>query len=131
MRFLWENHRRKGNNMKKRTFGRVTQAVLALVLVAALALGIAVLPQTAKASAYEASSIKMRDDVAVNYMDYVDSSVMFQLPDTIKNDDEISVIITVGVPSLMDAYDEGAKTMSFSEYALHSDDGALLKGEKT
>lgn len=121
-------------NMKKSTFGRVTQAVLALMLAAALVLGVAALPQTAKASAYEASSIKLRDDVAVNYMDYVDSSVMFQLPDTIRNDDEISVIITVGVPSLMDAYDEDAQTMDFTDYALHSDEAAAIQariaGEK-
>ena len=54
---------------------------------------------------------------------------MHPLPEGVGDREEISVIITVDVPNLMDAYDAGDKTMSFTEYALESDDAQTIKNE--
>ena len=114
--------------MKNRHFAKLSQTVLAVVIAATLLLGVVTFPQ-AQASAYEASAIRLRDDITVDYKDYVDSSVMFELPDTIKSSDEISVIITVDVPNLMDAYEGTDKAMSFAQYALHSQEAAALEAQ--
>jgi len=67
-------------------------------------------------------SIQLIDDgLRVDYSEYIDSSVMFRLPEAIKEDDEISVIITVDVPDLMTKYEGSDKTMSFKEYAAFGD----------
>ncbi len=116
--------------MKNRRSTRLTQAILAVVLAATIVLGAVTTPQVkAQASTYETSGITLRDDITVNYKDYVDSSVMFELPDTIRSNDEISVIITVDVPNLMDAYDATDKVMSFAQYALHSEEAAALEAQ--
>ncbi len=112
--------------MNKKTLTRLSQAVLAVILILSMAIGVVAAPQE-QAAAYQASSITQRDDIQVNYQDFTDSSVMFQLSDAIGADDEISVIITVDVQNLMDAYREGDKAMSFADYALHSDEAAGLE----
>ena len=114
--------------MKNRQFARLSQAVLAVVIAATIFVGAVAFPQ-AQAASTEAPAITLRDDITVDYKDYVDSSVMFQLPDTVKSSDEISVIITVDVPNLMDAYEGTDKAMSFAEYALHSEEAAALEAQ--
>ncbi len=72
---------------------------------------------------------KIEDLQGTSYQDYIDSSVMFQLPDTIKSEDEISVIITLDNITIMDAYEGTDKTMSFTDYALKSDDAAKIEAD--
>ena len=114
--------------MKKEHFARLSQAVLAAVIAVTLLCGAVAFPQ-AQAAGYATSGIKLRDDIKVDYKDYIDSSVMFELPDAAKRSDEISVIITVDVPNLMDAYEGTDKAMSFADYALRSDEAAALEAQ--
>ncbi len=114
--------------MKKKTTAKLFRGILALVIVATVITGIVAMPRV-QATTYTAGNITKRDDVKVDYQSYVNNSVMFELPDTIKSDDQISVIITVDVPNLMDAYNATDKTMSFTEYALHSDEAAALEAQ--
>lgn len=115
--------------MKKRSHTKVTRGVLCALLAAVLLLGMITVPQ-AQATGYEASYIERMDDaIALDYTEYVDSNVMFELPDTISQDQEISVIITLDVVNLMDAYEGTDKTMSFTEYALYSDDAADIEAQ--
>ena len=120
--------------MKNQTIVKVSRALIALVLAVTILVGVVVLPQV-KATTYEASFITKNENLAVNYRDYIDSTVMFELPDTVKADQDISVIITVDAATLMDAYEETDKTMSFADYALYSQDAAAvtakIQGEKT
>ncbi len=114
--------------MKKKSLAKLFRSVLAVAILATIIVSLVAVPQ-AKATTYQAGSITRRDDLQVNYQDYANGSVLFELPDAIKSDDQISVIITVDVPNLMDAYNQGDKTMSFSEYALHSEEAAQLEAE--
>lgn len=117
--------------MKKKTLTMVSRAMVACLLLVAVLTGLVTTPST-EVSGYEASFIKLRDDgLRVDLKDYLDSSVMFELPDGIKDDQEISVIITLDVINLMDAYEDSAKTMSFKDYALSSDDAAKIKSDIT
>ena len=100
--------------------------VLVLLLAAALLLG--AIPAThVQASAYQSSKIERLEGIDVDYSEFVDDSVMFQLPDTISPEEEISVIITVDVVALLDAYEATDKTMSFSEYVESSEEAAGIK----
>ena len=60
-----------------------------------------------------------------NLSQFIDSSVMYKLPDTVKDTDDISVIIRVKQASLLDAYEAGNKELSFTEYA-YSDEAGLV-----
>lgn len=115
--------------MKKNPFVMVSRAVL-VVLIAAAILASAVPVFPVRASEYQASHITRLDDsLAPDYLKYVDNSVMFQLPDTISADEEISVIITVDVINLLDAYEESDQTMSFQEYVLSSQEAAGIEAQ--
>ena len=113
--------------MKNKTLLRIVQAAIVLLLVAALLVGIIVMP-FAQAAEYEAAYIERLDGVKVDYSDYLDSSVMQPLPESIKDDEEISVIITLDQINLMDAYEQTAKTMSFRDFALTSSAADAIRG---
>ena len=112
--------------MKKDFPVKVSRAIVAGLLAAAVMFGVMPAP-VVQASGYEASHIERREDVTVDYTQYLDENVMFQLPDTIRDNDEISVIITVDVINLLDAYELGDKTMSFTEFALESEEAAQIE----
>ena len=110
-------------NTKLTLISKLLCCALAVVL-----LGTTLLPVQA-AGSYEASSITRRDDISVNYTDYLNSNVIYQLPDTIRQDDEISIIVTTGEISLMDAYENSAKTMSFGQFALQSAEAEAVRAD--
>ena len=112
--------------MKKKPFARLTRSALICLIVAAVVFGVLAMPN-GKVSGHSASYIELMENAPeMNLQDYLDSSVMFELPESVKDDEEISVIITLDVVNLMDAYEAGDKTMSFKEYALYSDDAAEI-----
>ena len=115
---------KKGDKqMKNKKALKVLQFVLIPVLAAVVLLG-SILGPAAEASKLEASYIKKLDNVKVDYSDYLDSSVMQPLPQHIRDDETISVIVTLDAPSVMDAYEASAKTMSILEFS------AGAEGEK-
>ncbi len=117
---------KKGDKqMKKEYFKRIGKASVMLLAAAAMAFSAVAAPQ-AQATTYEASFIRERNDIAVDYTQYLDSSKMFKLPDTVSADQEISVIVTMDETALMDAYEGTDKAMGFAEYALESEDAKAL-----
>ena len=76
---------------------------------------------------FDASFIEKLNNLNINYEDYLNSSVMFQLPEGVGPDEEISVIITVDNINLMDAYEGTDKTMSFADYVAKSEEAASIK----
>ena len=113
--------------MKKKSFVKRMRVVFASLLIAVVLLGVVASPQS-QVSGYQASYIQqLSNDIKVSYKDYLDSSVMFALPESIKDEDEISVIVTVDVINLMDAYEATDKTMSFKEFVTSSDEAAAIK----
>ena len=114
--------------MKKTNRKSVLRASVLFALVAAILVGIIAAPNT-QAAGYYASYIEQLTDLKVNYQDYFDSSVVQPISDKIKDDQQISVIIILDKLNLLDAYDRGAQTMSFREYALNSSDAKNLRQE--
>lgn len=116
--------------MKKNLLGKNVKKVLAsftiLTLLAGAFSGVNMV-STVKASEYEASFIQKLEGVDVDYKEYLNNSVMFALPESVKDDEEISVIVTVDEMNLMDAYEATDKTMSFTEYALESEDAEEIR----
>ena len=107
---------------------KLLRAAIVLLVAVTVLFGVAATPR-AQAAVYESSSIKLRDDIKVDYTQYLDSSVMYPLPAGVGVDEQISVIITVDVVNLMDAYEQTDKTMSFAEYALCSQEAAALEAQ--
>ena len=120
--------------MKKTMIGRKVKNALAALMVPVVLAGTIAAPlagtiaPNAQASEYE-MNIRKLNNLGLDYTQYLDGSVMFRLPDSIKADREISVIVTTDHVSLMDAYEGTDKVMSFTEYATKSDDAYNLKAE--
>ena len=107
---------------------KLLRMVVVLLVAVAVLFGAAIVPGV-QASAYESSSIKLREDLKVDYKEYLDSSVMYPLPAGVGAEEEISVIITVDVENLMDAYEQSDKAMSFADFALGSQEAADLEAQ--
>ena len=112
--------------MKKRAPKRVLQVSVVLLMVAAIVVGVIALPQ-ANAAGYYASYIEELKNLNIDHTKYFDTSVVQPLPDTVRDDDNISIIITLDETNLLDAYDESNKSVDFSDYALYSDDAKQLR----
>lgn len=114
--------------MKNKKFLKFTQSALIVALAAVLLCGVFMAP--AKASSYKASFIdNLGDLLGINYQDYLDNNVMFQLPDGVKDDDTLSVIIKLSIDDVMTAYESTDKSVGFTEYALFSEDSIRIQNE--
>ena len=58
---------------------------------------------------------------------YFDEDVTYRLPDTVSDNQEISVIVTMNVDSVMDAYEKTDKTVSVSDYVLTKEAQGVLQ----
>ncbi|MBR3779379.1 MAG: leucine-rich repeat protein [Clostridia bacterium] len=119
--------------MKKTHFSHILRSALSVLLAVSLLMGtvpavLAADTAGSTASRLEISGINKLDknSLSVNYLDYLNSNVAFKLPDGVKADDDISVIIRVDRTSVMDAYDRTDKTMSLQEYALTDEAKAVI-----
>ena len=126
--------------MKKTMLAKKLKSVLAAFMVPALIAGSVAIPETKAAEEtqktqakqeveYDASYIQKVEDLALDYSEYLDDSVMFALPEGVSAEEEISVIVTTDTVTIMDAYEGTDKTMSISEYALQSEKAAEIKAE--
>ena len=112
--------------MKKIASPNVMRTVI-MVLLASVLLVSTVAAPTAQAATIQAAYIeKMENAPGIDLEKYLDSSVMFALPENVRDDEEISVIITVDTANLMDAYEDTDKTMSFNDFA-HSEEAAAIE----
>ena len=107
--------------MKKNTITKVTSGLLVLML-AFVMLFVAAADTVGTVSAEvsekleEAAYIKELGNVDTNYEQFLDGSVVQRLPDGVNDNDEISVIIMLDNPSLLDTYDKSG-SQSLLEYA--------------
>ena len=118
--------------MKKNMFAQMGKRVLAFLLIFGM-LGVYLPADLTLASdgKHTASFVERLENVLTtgDITKFFDNNVMFRLPEGIKDDQEISVIISLDTITIMDAYDKTNKTMSFKDYALYSDDAADIKAE--
>ena len=113
--------------MKKNKKAKMLRSSIICLIVAAMTFGYLPLPH-GQVSGYQASHVQLLENAPkLDLQDYLDQSVMFQLPSAIKDHENISVIITVGEDTLMDSYEATDKTMSFTDYALNSAEAAHLR----
>ncbi len=126
--------------MKKKSYLQYVQRIVVLMVITALLSGLVVMPhaqqtgqtdQAGQSGITAPSFINKMEGLQTNYEKYLDSSVMYQLPSGIRDDEEISVIITLDQINLMDAYEATDKTMSFAEYAVSSSDAQALRAAVT
>ena len=113
------------NNRNKKIVRLSVCALAVVMLVSALACGLCLLlvPDAANGS----SGISLFDGAINTQMQsHLDKTVAYQLPDTVKDTDDLSVIIEVKEPPLLEAYQKTDKSISFSEYIL-SDEAAAVK----
>lgn len=113
--------------MKKRNRVSIVQKIVVLMVITALLTGLIVIPTAQQADTSEPFTINKLEGVQINYDDYINSSVVQRLPSGIRDDEEISVIITVPQINLMDAYDATDKTMSLADFTLYSDEAKTLR----
>ena len=112
--------------MNKNALMKASRSMAALLM--AVAMFVSAVPVVpAQASDLHASYINKLEGLTPDYQEYLNDSNVFRLADHIQEDEEISVIITLPVTSLMDAYEGSDKTMSFADYVLYSEDAAAIR----
>ena len=109
--------------MKKQTKTRILSAVLSMLLLTTMIVGVCV---NAAGDVAAEAYIGLFDGKLKNDISKYFSSSIVALPDTVRDDQIISLIIEVGADSLLDAYEASDKTMSISEFAM-SDEAAALR----
>ncbi len=124
--------RRSCKPMKNTKFLKKCKTLLATALATVLLAGTVFVPAmfaggTDALALGSDGYINKNNSLKFDYTDYLDNSVMFKLPDSIKADDEISVIVTVDSANIMDAYEGSDKTMSLSEFAANGERFEELK----
>ena len=108
--------------MKSKKLVTILRSVSVVMIAAVVAVCAFVTPDTAEVLAYHASYIERVDgSFDVNYKDFVDGSVMYELSDSISDGDQISVIITLGIDSLMDVYEKAETDMTLADFAAEGD----------
>ena len=130
-KYYVKKKRKAIEHMKKINKVKMLRSSLICLIVAAMVVGFLPAPIIGQVSGYSGGPhIQLMENAPkLDLQDYLDQSVMFQLPANIRDDENISVIITVGENNLMDAYDATDKTMSFTDYALESQEAADLRGK--
>lgn len=116
--------------MTKARIVKKLRSTLAAFMALAIIMGTVAVPEVAALNLNDdASIIHKTDDFASDYTEYLDDSVMFELPEGVGDDEEISVIVTLDEVSLMDSYENTDKAMSFAEYATTSNNALALKSD--
>lgn len=114
--------------MNKKAVVRTTTVLLSALMATLLLLSV-FLPTLGRSYALEGGYVKQfADSIITNRNQYLDSSKVFELPSAVKDNDDISVIISLSTAPLLDRYNQTDKSMSFTEYAF-SQDAEDLKAE--
>ncbi|MBQ7088388.1 MAG: leucine-rich repeat protein [Clostridia bacterium] len=115
--------------MKKTHLSHILRSAMSLLLAVSLLAGTvpAVFAADTAVSRLEISGINKLDNNAFinNYLDYLNSDVAFRLPNGIRSDDEISVIVRVDRTSVMQAYDRTDKSVTLQQFLI-SDEGKAV-----
>ena len=114
--------------MNRKTLSRTTAILVSIVLLAATLFALAT-PVLGQEEVYTLASPYIKDisnNVYVDKTQYYDGTVVQKLPSSVKDNDDISVIVTLDVPTLLDAYNKTDKEISFAEYVI-SDNAKTLE----
>lgn len=120
--------RKAKNEMNRKTLPKVF-LWLGVIMMALAILFIATSQSAGQANNSAPYIEQLENLLNPNYKNYLDSQVMFQLPEGVKDDDEISVIITLDTDSMLEAYKDSGSGMSISEFILESDEADEIRNE--
>ncbi len=111
---------------RNKLLARLTSGALVLVTVIALLVSSIATPLAVSASQ---SLVNLYNgDLNTNFMDYFNSSVIYKLPSTVKDTDEISLIVQVDRKTILDAYESGDRSETITEFAL-GDEASQIKSD--
>ncbi len=114
--------------MKKNPIHKfIRLSVLAILLVATV-LGVVTLGGKVDGESLQATASYIKqllDAPALDYSEFLDTNSVFKLPDTISENAQISVIITVDVPNVLDTWQDGDKAMSLGEFSQSDEAQAI------
>lgn len=117
--------------MEKKTFKKPTLVAVAILLAIMMLLPVLLPLVTDKAYASEATLLRQfTDPIITNRDQYFDKNVVQSLPSTIKDDDDISIILSFDTPALVDEYNKTDKAISFTEYAFSKEASEIVDGIK-
>ena len=111
--------------MNKRKWLKLTTGVIGLVMALVMVLSVVSLLSEESTDPIASSIKKLEGNIDTNMKDYLDSSVVYKLPDTVKDTDVLSVIVRLEDEPLLDLYAKSDKKVSFTEYALSDEADAL------
>ena len=101
--------------MEKKRFKKVSSRILMALLAVAMVFSFAASTLGTTVSA-ESNVFRKNNSIYTDYKSYLDGSVVQRLPDTVGEEETISVIVKLDTPSLLEMYNETDKSMSFAEY---------------
>ena len=102
------------------------RVAIALLLLLATALSATAYALKNAVNEVSDSIIRMMDEEIINDVrKFFNSSAIYKLPDSVKDTDDISVIIRVKEHSLLDAYEAGDRATSFGQY-VYTDEASLV-----
>ena len=118
--------------MKRKNLQKITVLVVSVILLIATLLSVSSCALFNTAEAVSGGSLegifrKVTEGVNIDKTQYYDGTVVQKLPSTVKDDDEISVIVQLSQKPLLDAYNQTSKDISFSEYILTDDAKSIVE----
>ena len=113
--------------MKTKNFAKVSTRILVALLVFTMVITAVSTTLFTTVSADE-GVFWQNDSIKTNYEKYLNGAVVQKLPDAVKDDEEISVIINLNIPTILDAYDKGDTIMSFSSY-IHTEEAESIRSQ--
>ena len=113
--------------MKTKKFLKVSTRILMALLVFAMVITAVSTTLFTTVSADD-GVFWQNDSIKTDYEKYLNGSVVHKLPDAVKDDEEISVIINLNIPTLLDAYDSKDRVMSFGTFTM-TEEAASIKAQ--
>ncbi len=101
---------------RKRSMKVIVSAMVIVLVIAMAASACLLLAKDASADAQGSGVVLSDKDINTNMEQYLNSSVMYKLPETVKDTDKVSVIVQTNKISLLDAYEKTDMKVSFPEY---------------
>ncbi len=102
--------------MKKKHWCKLLSCLLIAATLSSFLVG--AVPRSGLDMLAVSESLFYRGDIDTNWESYLDSSAAYKLPDAVGENEEISLIVQVKAPSLLEAYQAADSDKSFSEFAL-------------
>ena len=121
---------RKANEKMRRTkIARIATLVLAIVMLFTTLIAIGTSASGSKT--VSATYLNEYDGkLKTSIEQYLNGNVVQKLPSSVKNTDDISIIIDMEMPAIMDAYERSDKTMSMAEFATTADAIKVMSAAK-